>query len=464
MPNFSHVLSDSLGATTPNEAVNILRGLYALHETSQHVPLVVNDEDAFPLSAYLHSVNVTPTVHASTATAETYTLYPYDGRKQIVYPDVIAGKTTFTVDGTTFTAYKATWMRDSMESWFYDLVFDGPDASAGIALANAVYKYGGTLREEIWVYQSASWKADKQLYKAVHAARWDDVVLDDKFKEGLRRDTRGFFESKDVYEQLEITWKRGILLLGPPGNGKTESIKALLRETDYPALYVKSFTTPYGPEYGVRSIFAHARKHAPCILVLEDLDAMVTPKVRSFFLNELDGLAANSGILTIATTNHPERIDDAILNRPSRFDVKYTYELPSRDLRVAFARKWVAKMVGKPAGEATQGIKFQMAEKDIAEKVADLTEGFSFAFLKELFVSFLLSVAHTRSVQAASTPYEDLLFAQVSALSAQIIKIANPDEKKEEEKVEEGAADEPNSCWSPPDPVAKSSAHSGANF
>ena len=45
-----------------------------------------------------------------------------------------------------------------------------------------------------------------------------------------------------------------------------------------------------GPEYGVRSIFDHARKHAPCILVLEDLDSMVVPKVRSFFLNELDGL------------------------------------------------------------------------------------------------------------------------------------------------------------------------------
>ena len=47
-----------------------------------------------------------------------------------------------------------------------------------------------------------------------------------------------------------------------------------------------------GPEFGVRSIFSHARKHAPCILVLEDLDSMITPKVRSFLLNELDGLVS----------------------------------------------------------------------------------------------------------------------------------------------------------------------------
>jgi len=60
---------------------------------------------------------------------------------------------------------------------------------------------------------------------------------------------------------------------------------------------------------------------------------MVTDTVRSYLLNELDGLAQNDGILTIATTNHPERIDDAILNRPSRSDVKYHFDLPTHELR-----------------------------------------------------------------------------------------------------------------------------------
>lgn len=124
-----------------------------------------------------------------------------------------------------------------------------------------------------------------------------------------------------------------VLLLGPPGKSKTESIKALLNESGHDALYVKSFTTPFGPEHGVKTIFDHARRHSPCILVLEDLDAMVTDTVRSYLLNELDGLAQNDGILTIATTNHPERIDDAILNRPSRSDVKYHFDLPTHELR-----------------------------------------------------------------------------------------------------------------------------------
>lgn len=122
---------------------------------------------------------------------------------------------------------------------------------------------------------------------------------------------------------------------------------------------------------------------------------MVVPKVRSFFLNELDGLAANAGILTIATTNHPERIDDAIVNRPSRFDVKYNFSLPDVELRKAFARKWVGKFGGSGTKEGNggaepvtraKGVKFEMGQDEIAAKVAGMTEGFSFAFLKELCV------------------------------------------------------------------------------
>lgn len=199
-----------------------------------------------------------------------------------------------------------------------------------------------------------------------------------------------------------------------------------------------------GPEYGICSIFDHARKHSPCILVLEDLDSMVTPFVRSYFLNELDGLAQNSGILTVATTNHPERIDDAILNRPSRFDVKYEFGLPCLELRKKFSRKWVDKVHGLDGTAAKgDGVIFGYGEEDrIAEEVARRTEGWSFAFLKELFISYLLRLAHDSSLRklkphcsaAEATPSsEEVLMNQIEQLSSQIMKLQAAVESQDEQ-------------------------------
>jgi SpoVK/Ycf46/Vps4 family AAA+-type ATPase len=69
---------------------------------------------------------------------------------------------------------------------------------------------------------------------------------------------------------------------------------------------------------------------------MEDIDSMVTDKIRSLFLNELDGFATNVGVVVLATTNHPERLDPAILDRPSRFDRKYYFELPAEAERRAY--------------------------------------------------------------------------------------------------------------------------------
>lgn len=69
-------------------------------------------------------------------------------------------------------------------------------------------------------------------------------------------------------------------------------------------------------------VFWKARAEAPCVLILEDLDSLINDKNRSFFLNQLDGLENNDGLLVIGTTNHFERLDPAITKRPSRFDRK----------------------------------------------------------------------------------------------------------------------------------------------
>jgi len=69
-------------------------------------------------------------------------------------------------------------------------------------------------------------------------------------------------------------------------------------------------------------VFSKARQLSPCVVILEDLDSLINDRNRSFFLNQLDGLEGNDGLLIIGTTNHFERLDPALSTRPSRFDRK----------------------------------------------------------------------------------------------------------------------------------------------
>jgi SpoVK/Ycf46/Vps4 family AAA+-type ATPase len=79
-------------------------------------------------------------------------------------------------------------------------------------------------------------------------------------------------------------------------------------------------------------------------ILLEDLDALLTDENRSFFLNELDGFATNDGVVLLATTNHPERLDPAILDRPGRFDRKYHFNLPALAERTQYMKLWNASL------------------------------------------------------------------------------------------------------------------------
>ena len=154
----------------------------------------------------------------------------------------------------------------------------------------------------------------------------------------------------------------------------------LLKELQRPCPYIKSFSAERAlDQSNIRTIFERARRVAPCVLVLEDLDSLVTDENRSFFLNEMDGFAGNEGLATLATTNYPERLDPALVERPSRFDRKYLFDLPGGAERLAYLRKW----------QATLAPELQPTE-DRMMVVSGLTEGFSYAFLKELFVSALM--------------------------------------------------------------------------
>src|SRR5262249_15624346 len=124
--------------------------------------------------------------------------------------------------------------------------------------------------------------------------------------------------------------------------------KVLASQCGVPFLYVRGLNEYRGtrPDSGtVRQMFEGARERAPCLLCLEDLDTLVTDDVRSTFLNELDGLEEDyRGVLTVATTNHAERLDPALLHRPCRFDYRFELPLPDEAQRRQFVRHWVARL------------------------------------------------------------------------------------------------------------------------
>jgi ATP-dependent 26S proteasome regulatory subunit len=96
-------------------------------------------------------------------------------------------------------------------------------------------------------------------------------------------------------------------------------------------------------------------------------------------LNELDGFAANTGVVVLATTNHPEKLDPAILDRPSRFDRKYYFNLPAPAERLAYVVSWNHSL--------DQALR--LSEQSVRQ-IVEVTDGFSFAYLKELFLSSMM--------------------------------------------------------------------------
>ena len=114
---------------------------------------------------------------------------------------------------------------------------------------------------------------------------------------------------------------------------------------------------------------------------------MITDRVKSFFLNEVDGLESNEGLMMLGSTNYLERLDAGISKRPGRFDSKYHFALPATAERVKYCDYWRTKL--------TKNNKIDYPPK-LSEAIAEVTEGFSFAYLKETFITSLLIIVGSR--------------------------------------------------------------------
>lgn len=223
---------------------------------------------------------------------------------------------------------------------------------------------------------------------------WDELTLPPALKEELRTTVREFFASAALYRRHHIAHRRGILLAGPPGNGKTSIIRAIAEDLKLPVV-VATLDTPQRT-HNTRLAFDKAADLAPAVLCFEDVDALVGdgPGL-SQFLNGLDGLEPLQGVLIIATTNRPDRIDPAIAKRPSRFDRVFVIGDPALDQR----RDYLAQLLGADAPEGA------------AARVAEATEGYSMAFLKELTLQARLAAVRRGDARLTDADLDGALAA-----------------------------------------------------
>jgi SpoVK/Ycf46/Vps4 family AAA+-type ATPase len=210
----------------------------------------------------------------------------------------------------------------------------------------------------------------------IENSRWDDLVMTDEMRQAIELHTFGFFASRKEFELLGVPWKRGILLTGPPGNGKSHLIRAILNRLSVPRLIVRNFGDDADD---VQEVFDKVREMSPCVLVLEDIDSLIRPNLLSVVLNSLDGTEPLNGVLVIATTNHPEKLDPAIRNRPSRFDRLIEFGPPNEELRGLLLRKLFARAIEEGS----------LSDQELISLV-EVTQGFSIAYMKELAISTML--------------------------------------------------------------------------
>ncbi len=169
---------------------------------------------------------------------------------------------------------------------------------------------------------------------------WDSIILDPALKGTIRRNTVGFLNNLEEWPRYGIPTKRGIILAGDPGTGKTVICKALMTEAAGVTRLLSSAAGIVDAGY-FSELYQVAQDLAPSIVFIEDIDSIGqerwgmyhgTPQLVSL-LDEMDGIYEKSQIVTVATTNLVETLDAALRKRPARFDRVITIPPPSADLR-----------------------------------------------------------------------------------------------------------------------------------
>jgi transitional endoplasmic reticulum ATPase len=281
--------------------------------------------------------------------------------------------------------------------------------------------------------------AMREVYLETPEVKWTDVGGLETIKRELQEAIEWPMRYPDLYKKLGHSMPKGILLHGPSGTGKTLLAKAVATESE------ANFISVRGPELlskwvgeserGIREVFRRARQSAPCVIFFDEIDSiapirgiggesMVTERVVSQLLTELDGIQSLQGVVVLAATNRADMLDTALL-RPGRFDKLVFVPMPDKDARQKI-------------------LEIQTREKPLARdvdlgKLAEMTEGFSGADVSAVANTAVSLVLH-EYLAKYPTPEEAAKHAEEASVSMRhfeeaVRKIRQQKEGKPGEKV-----------------------------
>ena len=246
-------------------------------------------------------------------------------------------------------------------------------------------------------------KSNARVYvKSQQGIRFKDVAGEDEAKESLQEIVT-YLHDPGKYKQIGATMPKGILLVGPPGTGKTMLAKAVAGESNVPFFsisgseFVEMFVGMGASK--VRDLFKQAKDKAPCIVFIDEIDAIGKKRDGNIsgndereqtlnqLLTEMDGFEGNTGVIILAATNRPESLDPA-LTRPGRFDRRVPVELPDlkgrEEILKVHAKKvrtmpgidysQVAKMASGASGAELANIVNEAALRAVRDKRAAVTQ------------------------------------------------------------------------------------------
>ena len=215
-------------------------------------------------------------------------------------------------------------------------------------------------------------------YINIDPVSWDELKLSKEIKTQIDFHILDFIKYIPEIRKRNLRCSRGIIFCGRPGNGKTLCGKVLASNLDIPVIWVTADDlNSFSPGNVLDELFQFANHISPAIIFIEDADIFFedrlngrNPMFLSEFLNRIDGLKSNRGIITILTCNNPELLDEAIKNRPKRFDAIIEFGNPEESERYAILSDRLINYIKK-------------SELSLLDYLTEVLEGFSGAHITE---------------------------------------------------------------------------------